>query len=426
LISVSAVPGGNPVAKSDPEGYASEWTLCPKCGGYTCDRCLSRQRGACRCGTGVRLLSEPEQINIAESLMRGTRPVPPSAVAVARVNPPAGAQPQHQQHQQQGGPAASPGQQAAMLPQILFDLGRRIDGELAQNNRDRGRATAALAGSLMAASGRDVAPEHIPWLMSFGESFFRWGFAAEGAEYWKGIYQHFDRHNATGTEHAARAIATAGCFQVLGGLLNDKPQVAQQILGMAQKVYGPEHVLVKEVRSRLGAPASFGAPPAAPPALDMRPVAPRASSATAALDASTKLALWVTLAFLDIAASDGQVGNDEYLVWKKTMANMELPDVWGRFGTEGLVNLLKKGVLQELSVEFASLEVNTKLKMVQILHSFVMADGKAEARELASMRDIGSWLGLKLEFNLLSSYFRNGTRVDRTFACLFLPPWRPT
>lgn len=283
-----------------------------------------------------------------------------------------------------------------MLPQILYDLGRRIEGEFSQNNRDRGRATAALAGSLMATSGRDVSPEHIPWLMSFGESFFRWGCFAEGAEYWKGIYQHFDRHGAATSEAGTRAIATAGCFQVLGGLVDGKSQVASQILALAQKAYGPDHVLVKETRARVSAPASFGAP--APPPLDMKPAAPRASSATASFDASTKLALWVTLAFLDIAASDGNVGNDEYLVWKKTMANMELPDVWGRFGTEGLIGLLKKGVLQELSVEFASLEVNTKLKMVQILHSFVMADGKAEPRELAAMRDIGSWLGLKLEF----------------------------
>ncbi len=390
MISVSAAPGGNPVARSDPEGYASEWALCPRCGGYTCDRCLARQRGACRCGTGVRLLSEPERIQVAQDLMRGAKPVPPSAVAVAQVAP--------SRAPQQQGPAISADQQAAMLPQILFDLGRRIDGELAQNNRERGRATAALASALMAASGRDVAPQHIPWIMSFGESFYRWGFFAEGAEFWKGVFQHFDRHNATGSDPGLRTMATAGCFQILAGMLNDKPDIAQHILTMAEKIYGPAHVLVKDARARLPpAPPAFGAP-AAPPPLDMRPAPSRASAAAASLDAPTKLALWVTLAFLDIAASDGQVGNDEYLVWKKTMATMELPDVWSRFGTEGLIQMLKKGVLQELSMEFATLDANARLRMVQILHGFVMADGKAEPGELATMKEIGSWLGLKLNF----------------------------
>lgn len=396
LISVSAVPGGNPVAKSDPEGYASHWALCGNCGGYTCDRCLSRQQGRCRCGAPTRLLSEPEQIRIAQDIMQGRKPMGPTAIAAAQISSPAPAQ--APARAAPAGMNAGGGVQASSLPAILFDLGRRVDGELAQNNRDRATATAALAAAMMGSLGAEVSADHVPWLMSFGESFYRWRCFPEGAEYWKGVFQHFHRHNTTGTDLGVRVVATVGCFQVLAGILRGDSQTAQQVMSLAQKVFGPDHVLVRDAMTRVNmAGASYGA--MAPPPIDMRPSGPRASSATAGLDASTKLAIWVTLAFLDIAAADGKVGNDEYLVWKRTMANMELPDVWGRYGTQGLIDLLKRGVLQELSIEFASLGPDTKLHMVKILHSFVMADGRAEKHELETLQMIGSWLGLSIKFS---------------------------
>ncbi|MFA1550957.1 tetratricopeptide repeat protein [Actinomadura chokoriensis] len=39
LISVSKVPGGNPVARNDPEGFAIEFMICQDCGHNYCDRC---------------------------------------------------------------------------------------------------------------------------------------------------------------------------------------------------------------------------------------------------------------------------------------------------------------------------------------------------------------------------------------------------
>ncbi|MEV4672479.1 MULTISPECIES: tetratricopeptide repeat protein [Actinomadura] len=39
LISVSKVPGGNPVARNDPEGFAIEFMICGDCGKNFCDRC---------------------------------------------------------------------------------------------------------------------------------------------------------------------------------------------------------------------------------------------------------------------------------------------------------------------------------------------------------------------------------------------------
>lgn len=39
LISVSKVPGGNPVARQDPDGFAAEFMICDFCGSNFCDRC---------------------------------------------------------------------------------------------------------------------------------------------------------------------------------------------------------------------------------------------------------------------------------------------------------------------------------------------------------------------------------------------------
>lgn len=42
LISVSAIPGGNPTALADPEHWAVQWRHCKTCGKYWCDRCWSK------------------------------------------------------------------------------------------------------------------------------------------------------------------------------------------------------------------------------------------------------------------------------------------------------------------------------------------------------------------------------------------------
>jgi hypothetical protein len=42
LISVSAVPGGNPVAKNDPENWAVTYGRCALCNASWCDRCMAK------------------------------------------------------------------------------------------------------------------------------------------------------------------------------------------------------------------------------------------------------------------------------------------------------------------------------------------------------------------------------------------------
>jgi tetratricopeptide (TPR) repeat protein len=45
LISVSDVPGGNPVARKDPEHFSSDFQLCPDCHQSYCDRCAPQRPG---------------------------------------------------------------------------------------------------------------------------------------------------------------------------------------------------------------------------------------------------------------------------------------------------------------------------------------------------------------------------------------------
>lgn len=42
MISVSSIPGGNPVAKNDPENWAVGYGRCDTCKAHWCDRCLAK------------------------------------------------------------------------------------------------------------------------------------------------------------------------------------------------------------------------------------------------------------------------------------------------------------------------------------------------------------------------------------------------
>jgi tetratricopeptide (TPR) repeat protein len=48
LISVSEVPGGNPVARADPEGFALTFQICVDCHANFCDRCQPDRGGLLR------------------------------------------------------------------------------------------------------------------------------------------------------------------------------------------------------------------------------------------------------------------------------------------------------------------------------------------------------------------------------------------
>jgi len=387
-ISISAVPGGNPAAKADPESYASEWSAC-SCKSFTCDRCIAKQQGRCKCGQTARLFTEPERIQVAMNMAKGL-PAIPAAAAAAPPAAPAVAGPMSQGH-------ATPSVSVCVL---LDGMGQQIDGDLARNQVDRARAVAGLTGTIMTTQGQNAQASELGWLLHFGESYYRWRFFAEGAQYWKGLYQLLRKLGQGDTENGARAVASSGAFQILSGELTASAPHAQNTAAFVAKIFGAGHVLSRDVYAKLGTGGPPSAPPASlgqPPPVNMAPVAAPKSS-IAALDTSTKLALWVTLGFFEVAVADGAIADSEYLAWKQSMERMKLPDVWDRFGgAQGLKDLGAKGALQEISIEFASLPQEMRVKMTGILLEFMMADGKVEPREVAAIQRISGWIGVPVK-----------------------------
>lgn len=54
LVSISRVPGGNPVARADPAHWSVLHTRCAGCGACLCDRCAPASARACKaCGAAL-------------------------------------------------------------------------------------------------------------------------------------------------------------------------------------------------------------------------------------------------------------------------------------------------------------------------------------------------------------------------------------
>jgi hypothetical protein len=54
MISISRLPGGNPIARQYPDMYAAEYAKCDRCNKTYCDRCVANAGGKCP-GCGKRL-----------------------------------------------------------------------------------------------------------------------------------------------------------------------------------------------------------------------------------------------------------------------------------------------------------------------------------------------------------------------------------
>jgi uncharacterized tellurite resistance protein B-like protein len=422
LISISAVPGGDPAARAQPDVYAVVWALC-SCGSYTCDSCLGKQQGRCQCGLPVRLLSDAERVQIARG---GPLPTTGGSVAPSRPIAPR--------------VVAGPGGPTPIGP-MLEGVEQQIENDLAAGNHERVRAMCGLAATLMATQGQNAPADELPWLVGFGENFYRWRCFYEGQQYWAGLYELMKKHRRDASEEGAVALASSLAFQVMAGDVTATSPNASAVLACVVKTFGQGHMLSREVRSRLGSqpvptkpsplppapapafahppvsmpasapprlpppplPQSSAAPKARPPAastimLTELPPSPPVAPSVANYDESTRLALWVTLAFLDVASADGRVGDDEYRAFRSSLAKMGLPDLWGRFGQQNLYGMLQDGLLYDLSTEFAWLPLKERNRLASLLVEFMMADGRAEPRELESVKRIAKWLDVKIAF----------------------------
>jgi uncharacterized tellurite resistance protein B-like protein len=289
------------------------------------------------------------------------------------------------------------GGQSPVRPK-LEPIAAQLESDLSHGHADRARAQAALAATIMTTQGQHAPADEIPWLMTFGEGFFRWKLPAEGVLYWTALFQLLQaRGKGLDSVEGQATLANVGAYRVLAGELTSSAPIAYSTLSVVKKVFGEDHAMTREVVAKLGPVAPPPAASPGPPPPNLAPPASKPVSASANLDGITALALWVTLAFLDIAMADGNIDDSEHEAWKKAMKRLELPDVWERYGLEGLTAMLDKGMLQELSMEFATLPDAVREKMVEALVEFMMADGKIDPREVESIKKITGWLGVQVE-----------------------------
>jgi hypothetical protein len=62
LISLSAIPGGNPVARENPDVMTMYYARCEKCDYIHCARCVEKNNGCCpKCGNKVTIQGPPQE-----------------------------------------------------------------------------------------------------------------------------------------------------------------------------------------------------------------------------------------------------------------------------------------------------------------------------------------------------------------------------
>lgn len=250
-ISVSTVPGGNPDARRDPQSFAVEWTRCDACGRFTCDRCLARQRGHCGCGRPARLLHDEERVRVAAMLAQSRPASPPQT--------------------------APTGAQADVLLRYLSTIGSQIDASLQAGDTSKADTLARHAARSFQAPPGALSVQDVHTLMRWGEQYYRWRLWEAGAEFWRAAATFAAAQRLPHADFE-RAASIAGAMLLFAGRPPASAAHAAELLAMLVRVFGPEHVLVRDVVARLVPPATAQpqAPtpprvaPQSPPATDQR------------------------------------------------------------------------------------------------------------------------------------------------------------
>ncbi|MBI5515044.1 MAG: ribosomal protein L7/L12 [Deltaproteobacteria bacterium] len=347
LISISAVPGGNPQALLEPEAFASEWARCDACARYTCDRCLARLGGRCGCGRPARLFSPQERVRVAQAMAQGA-PRPPAANAQAA---------------------------GSALAAQFSALGTQIDASLHRGDSAQASALAWHAAGTLTAPAFRATREELSGLLGWGDQYFRWELWDAGTEFWRALHAILA---SAGVDPASaeRASAMHDAMLVLSGRANPASPHAVTALSKARRVFGDDHVLTRRVAARV---QSLG-----DPAVD-------------ALTPAQQTSLWLALALLHLGNADGQLSREELAVYDPLLARHRLPEVRDRFGPERLFALLSQGYLQRLSELLASTATDaTRATLVASLLEVVTADGRVDPRELGALQRVAGWCKVAL------------------------------
>lgn len=60
-ISISIMPGGNPLAKANPDKFTIKYGRCGRCGRTYCDKCIMSKHNKCPgCGRSIEIVGPSE------------------------------------------------------------------------------------------------------------------------------------------------------------------------------------------------------------------------------------------------------------------------------------------------------------------------------------------------------------------------------
>src|SRR5262249_21310397 len=126
---------------------------------------------------------------------------------------------------------------------MLEGVEQQIEADLALGRREKVRALCGLAATIMATQGQNAPEGELPWLVGFGENFYRGGHFYGGHQYWSALHELVKKHRRDKSDEGAVSLAGALAFQVLSGALPPSSPPAPAVLALVSKTLGPGHVL---------------------------------------------------------------------------------------------------------------------------------------------------------------------------------------
>ncbi len=164
----------------------------------------------------------------------------------------------------------------ALIAGNLDKLGGDVDAEYARRKPEQARAQAANITSILRAYGHLTERAELERLLAFGENFYRWGFHAEGVDYWKEACEITLRLAGLDSPEMDRALTMMGASQVLAGQLGVETSSLGEVLARLIVRFGHDHPFTRSVEKHVGSEvsANVAARVSAPLVSQVQPVAP--------------------------------------------------------------------------------------------------------------------------------------------------------
>jgi hypothetical protein len=106
-----------------------------------------------------------------------------------------------------------------------------------------------------------------------------------------------------------------------------------------------------------------------------------------------QFSLWLTLAYLSVAASDQSLDDREHAIWRDIIVRWQLPDLWAK-DTKAILKRFQSGELSQLSEALSSRPEAQRQVLYEAIEPVASADGVVETAEKAALMVLQAELGL--------------------------------